>query len=335
MFTKSEIIDLVEKQDAKATEILCGEADRVRKENVGDEVHLRGLIEFSNYCRRDCLFCGLRRSNKNVMRYRMAVEEIFDQARLAKHLDFKTVVLQSGEDHSYSIKEICSLVERIKSELGLAITLSIGERTYGDYESLKKSGADRYLMRFETSSRTLFEWLKPDSDYGMRFQCLQWLRELGYQVGSGIMVGLPEQSPAGLAEDILKFRELDLDMIGLGPFIASPDTPLHDQANGGIDMVLRVTALTRIVTRNTHIPATAATGTIDPEGRQKALRCGANVVMPNLTPSKYREHYLIYPDKICIGEEPLKCRSCVEGMVLSLGRTIAKDAGHSLKTSLN
>lgn len=331
MFSRNEIIDLLKEQDAKVVEALYREANRVRKEHVGDEIHLRGLIEFSNYCRRDCLYCGLRRSNMNVIRYRMSTGEIFDQALLARDLGFKTVVIQSGEDPNYTTKELCSLVERIKTELGSAITLCVGERTREDFESFKEAGADRYLLRFETSSSTLFETLKPDSDYTQRFRCLEWLRDLGYQVGSGNMVGLPGQSPANLADDILKFRELDLDMIGLGPYISHPDTPLGGHANGAIEMVLRVTALTRIITKNAHMPATTATGTIDPEGRQKALQCGANVLMPNMTPPKYREHYLIYPDKICIGEEPVKCRFCVEGMVSALGRTVGPDVGHSLK----
>jgi biotin synthase len=331
MFTKDEIIGLLEERDAKVVEALYGEANRVRTEYVGDEIHLRGLIEFSNYCRRDCLYCGLRRSNRNAIRYRLGTGEIFDQALLARDLGFKTVVLQSGEDPDYTVQELCALVERIKTELGLAITLCIGERPYDDYKRLKDAGTDRYLLRFETSSSVLFRALKPDSDYGKRFRCLEWLRKLGYQVGSGNMVGLPGQSLESLADDILKFKEMDLDMIGLGPYISHPETPLHGSANGTIDMVLRVTALTRIITKNAHMPATTATGTIDPEGRQKALQCGANVLMPNLTPPKYREHYLIYPDKICIGEEPRKCCFCVEAMAVSLGRTVARDAGHSLK----
>ncbi len=331
MLTKPEILDLLEEEDAEVVESLFRQADRVRKENVGDAVHLRGLIEFSNHCRRDCFYCGLRKSNRNNVRYRMSIPEIMAAGTEARDLGFRTVVLQSGEDPHYTMDELCSLVQDIKSRLGLAVTLSIGERSYDDYKRLKEAGADRYLMRFETSSPVLFAALKPDSDYGRRFRCLEWLRELGYQVGSGTMVGLPGQSLASIADDILKFNELDLDMIGLGPYISHPDTPLKNSPNGSLDLLLRVTALTRIITKNAHMPATTATGTIDPEGRQKALQCGANVLMPNLTPQTYREHYLIYPDKICITEEPHKCRFCVEAMAVSLGRTIARDAGHSLK----
>jgi biotin synthase len=327
--TKRQIIDLLKEKDEAVTENLLRYADRVRKEYVGDAVHLRALVEFSNYCRRDCLYSGLRRSNSKVVRYRMTIMEIIAAVAEAKDLGFKTVVLQSGEDPAYTIEDICALVRRIKSEFGFAVTLCIGERTYEDYERLKEAGVDRYLLRFETTDPLLFRKLKPDSLYVKRYQCLDWLKELGYQVGSGNMVGLPGQSLESLADDILKFKELD--MVGLGPFISHPDTPLQGSANGTIDMVLRVTALTRIVTKNAHMPATTAIGTIDPEGRQKALRCGANVLMPNLTPRKYRKHYLIYPGKICIDEDPRKCRFCVESMITGSGKTVSRDAGHSLK----
>jgi biotin synthase len=333
MLTKGQIVDLLKEKDEAVIEALYRQADQVRKQYVGDAVHLRGLIEFSNYCKRDCLYCGLRRSNEKVVRYRMTIPEIFNAAQEAANLGLQTVVIQSGEDPHISIDDLCSLVQSIKTDIGFAVTLSIGERTYEDYKRLKEAGADRYLLRFETTDPVLFKKLKPDSVYEKRFQCLEWLAELGYQVGSGIMVGLPGQTMESIADDILKFRELELDMVGLGPYISHPNTPLQGSANGTMEMVLKVTALTRIVTQNTHMPATTATGTIDAEGRQKALQCGANVLMPNSTPRKYREHYLIYPDKICIDEEPHKCRFCVESMVMGLGRTISHDAGHSLKSA--
>lgn len=330
MLTKSEIVAWLQERDEKAIGNLYREADEVRKQYVGDAIHLRGLIEFSNYCKRDCEYCGLRHSNQNVVRFRMPLSDILDTAILASNLGIQTVVLQSGEDSAYSVEDLCSLVRDIK-KLDLAITLSIGERSYEDYKRLREAGADRFLLRFETSDPSLFARLKPDSSYKQRFQCLESLRRLGYQVGSGIMVGLPGQTIDSIADDILRFRELDLDMIGIGPFIPHPETPLRDCVGGTIDLVLRTTALTRIVTRDTHIPATTATGTIDTTGRQKALRCGANVIMPNMTPSPYRKNYLIYPGKICISETPGKCSLCVEGMATELGRTIGRDAGHSLK----
>jgi biotin synthase len=330
MLTKSEIVAWLQERDEKAIGNLYREADEVRKQYVGDAIHLRGLIEFSNHCKRDCEYCGLRHSNQNAVRFRMPLSEILDTAILSRNLGIQTVVLQSGEDSAYSIEDLCSLVRDIK-KLDLAITLSIGERSYEDYKRLREAGADRFLLRFETSDPSLFARLKPDSSYKQRFQCLESLRRLGYQVGSGIMVGLPGQTIDSIADDILRFKELDLDMIGIGPFIPHPETPLRDCVGGTIDLVLRTTALTRIVTRDTHIPATTATGTIDTTGRQKALRCGANVIMPNMTPSPYRKNYLIYPGKICISETPGKCSLCVEGMATELGRTIGRDAGHSLK----
>jgi biotin synthase len=326
--TKDEIINHLTSDDPGA---LFAEADRVRRAHMGDAVHLRGLIEFSNNCGRDCLYCGIRRSNRDVQRYRMTVEEIFDTALTARKLGYKSLVLQSGENCQYPLPLLCGLVRRIKKELDIAVTLSIGEKTREEYAALRQAGADRYLLRFETSCESLFSGLKPDSSYGGRMQCLKWLRELGFQVGSGIMVGLPGQTEEMIADDILLMQELDLDMIGIGPFIANPQTPLKDVPSGSLDLTLKTLALIRIVTRNTHIPATTAMGSIDPKGRQKALQCGANVIMPNVTPTMYREHYQLYPNKICIKDKPGDCFLCISGMVRLLGRTIAQDPGHSLK----
>lgn len=332
MLAKNEVVALLEERDASLVEALLRRGDAARKKYVGDAIHLRGVIEFSNHCRRNCLYCGLRSGNRSVVRYRMQIPEIMARVREVAGFGLPTVVLQSGEDPAYGVEELCSLVSGIKKELGLAVTLSIGERTREEYARLRDAGVDRYLLRFETSDPALFAALKPDSRYEERFRCLRWLRTLGYQVGSGNMVGLPGQSMESIAEDILAFRELGLDMVGLGPFISHPQTPLRGTPGGTLELVLRVTALSRIVTRTTHIPATTATGTINPEGRERALQCGANVLMPNLTPMEYREHYQIYPGKICIHEHPYTCRYCVETMAVSLGRTIARGPGHSLRT---
>ena len=328
--TKENIIQLLSQPDSAA---LFVEADRVRKEYVGDAVHLRGLIEFSNACGRDCVYCGLRRSNKEVDRYRMGIDEIFEAAKAAAGLGYKSLVLQSGENCQYPTADMCTLLKRIKAELGIAITLSIGEKTREEYAALKEAGADRYLLRFETSSEKLFAELKPDSSYEERMQCLAWLRELGFQVGSGIMVGLPGQTLEMIADDILLMEKLDLDMIGIGPFIANPETPLREARSGTLELTLKAVALIRIITKNTHIPATTAMGSIEKGGREKALKCGANVLMPNVTPTKYREHYQLYPNKICIKDAPGDCSLCIAGLVRMLGRTIATDAGHSLKRS--
>ena len=325
---REEIIRHLESPDPRE---LFAEADRVRRSVVGDEVHLRGLIEFSNICDRDCLYCGLRRSNRAVERYRMGTEDIFTAVRDAAALGYPSVVLQSGESARYSLEEMCALVRRIKSETGVAVTLSIGEKTRAEYAALKEAGADRYLLRFETSSEALFRELKPDSSRVARMQCLAWLREVGFQVGSGIMVGLPGQTHAMVADDILLMEELDLDMIGIGPFIANPQTPLGGARSGTLDLTLRAVALLRIITRNAHIPATTAMGSIEPGGREKALQCGANVLMPNVTPVKYRAHYQLYPNKICIKDQPGDCAVCVAGMLGRMGRRVATGPGHSLK----
>lgn len=326
---RKEIISWLIAPDAQE---LFARADEVRRRVCGEEVHLRGLLEFSNYCRRNCHYCGLRRDNAGLGRYRMSNEEIYEAGKKAVALGYKTLVLQSGEDPALCVDELCGLVKRIKRDLGCAVTLCIGERTYDEYKKMRAAGADRYLLRFETSDRDLFRRLKPDANYENRFTCLSWLRELGYQVGSGIMVGLPGQTMDILVDDILCLAKLDLDMIGIGPFIAHPQTPLSGAGNGTLDLTLRVVALTRIVTEKTHMPATTAIGSIDPLGRQKALQCGANVMMPNVTPDKYRRYYEIYPHKICIEDKPGDCRQCVEGMLAGLRRRVASSFGHSLKT---
>ncbi len=324
---RNEIIKYLKGADTKE---LFAEADRVRKAFVGDSVYLRGIIEFSNYCCQDCLYCGLRRENSKITRYRMTLDEIVASAKKAVELNIPTVVLQSGEDNFYSVGDLCSVVKEIK-KFNLAVTMSIGERSYDDYCKLKEAGADRYLLRFETSDEELYAKLRPGKKFSQRLQCLKWLKELKYQAGSGIMVGLPGQSMESIADDILLFKDLDLDMIGIGPFLPHPNTPLAQNKSIELDLVLKVIALTRIVTENTHIPATTAVGTLDSQGRQKALKCGANVIMPNITPTKYRKYYEIYPDKICVDEDATKCRGCVEGMILASGRKVGVGFGHSLK----
>lgn len=329
--SREDIIRYLKTEDSVEIEGLFRAADSVRKEHVGDEVHLRGIIEFSNTCLKDCLYCGLRRSNAARRRYRMSAEEIHTAARDAASLGYRTVVLQSGEDRSYGIDELCGIVSRVKKELGLAITLSAGEFAYDDYKRLLEAGVDRYLMRFETSDPELFKKLKPDSDRAKRMEILHWLGEIGFQVGSGIMIGLPGQTVETIADDILLFSELGLEMIGNGPFIPNLETPLGGEKGGTLTQALKIVALSRLAVPRAHIPATTALGTIDPEGRQKALKCGANVIMPNVTPLRYRKDYLLYPGKICVNDRPEDCKSCIEAMLVSMGRKIAADQGHGYK----
>lgn len=325
---KKEIIDLLKSNDPNQ---LFHEANKVRKTSVGDKVHIRGIIEFSNFCQRNCLYCGLRKSNQNLIRYRLTSEEICQSVEKAISYNYQTIVLQSGEDEYFTLNLLVDLVKRIRRIYKGAITLSLGEMSFGELKQLKDAGADRYLLKFETSNKKLFEELKPDSHYDNRFECLRNLKKCGFQVGSGLMVGLPGQTLETLAEDLLTLKKFDFDMIGIGPFIAHPNTPLAGAANGTLELTLKVLALARIISNRSNIPATTAIGTIDSYGRQLALKCGANVIMPNLTPQKYRKLYEIYPDKICINEDANNCYSCVQDLVASVGRTISEDRGDSLR----
>ena len=325
-----EIVALLESDEEQMQELFAV-ADAIRQRYVGDEIHLRGIIEFSNYCKRDCNYCGLRRGNKMLTRYRMPLEEIVESAKMASSIGFRSVVLQSGEDPWYTIERVEELVRAVKSAADVAITLSIGERSPEEYKRMRLAGADRYLLKHETADEELYRALHPDCIYSERLQCLRWIREAGLQVGAGSMVGLPGQTVEMMAKDILLLRDFDADMAGIGPFIPNPNTPLGCASRGTAQMTLKMVALARIVTKDAHIPATTALSTIDPLGREKAWRAGANVVMPNVTPMHYREHYQIYPDKACLFDETKHCWMCLHRRVASVGRTVSKDYGHSYK----
>ncbi|KAF2958937.1 [FeFe] hydrogenase H-cluster radical SAM maturase HydE [Thermotoga sp. Ku-13t] len=305
-------------------------ADEVRQKYLGKQVYLRGIIEFSNYCRNDCLYCGIRASNKNVKRYRMSIDEIVERAKLIAEMGIKTVVLQSGEDPYYTTEMIGEMIQRIK-RLNVAITLSIGERDFEEYEYWKNLGADRYLMRHETADEQLYEKLHPNDSFQIRKSHLIRLKQLGYETGAGSMVGLPGQNDVALAKDVLFVYELDADMVGIGPFIPHPDTPLRDSKAGDLTKVLKLIALTRLFLPDANIPATTALGTIHPFGRQLALKCGANVIMPNFTPSPYRSHYTLYPNKICIFEKDTACGECTKNIVRSIGYEVSEDFGYRRK----
>ncbi len=307
-------------------------ADQKREEVFGDEVHLRAIIEFSSYCKQNCFYCGLRKDNDKIERYQLDKEEIVNTARAAAEISYQTVVLQSGEDE-YPAQEIAEIIREIKAKTDMAVTLSLGERDFGAYKLWKNAGADRYLLKHETADQALYEKLHPDMSYENRIESLKYLKGLGYQIGSGVIIGLPDQTEEILAEDLLLCQELDIDMMGAGPFIPHQETPLKGAARGTVEMTLKFNALARLLMPLIHIPATTALGTIDVEGRQKALQAGANVVMPNVTDSSYREKYQIYPDKICIDEEAGDCRQCIGGIINSLGRYVSDTPGHSLKVT--
>lgn len=323
-FTKKEIVDIL--KDDRQNEWLFSLADKVRRENVGDEVHLRGLIEFSNICHCFCKYCGLRCENKELDRYRILPDDIVKYAQKAVEMGYKTIVLQSGEDAFYTREILCDIIKRIK-EFDVALTLSIGERSFDDYKAFRDCGADRYLIRIETTDKDLYKKMHPNMSFDNRVRCLKNLRKLGFEVGTGCLVGLPEQTVESLADDVLFFKEINADMVGIGPFIAHPHTPLKDTANGNFTLALKIMALTRILLKNINIPATTAMETLNPNGRIIALQSGANVVMPNVTTTEYRAKYEIYPNKICINENPSQCFHCISGKIKSIGRTVSTGYG--------
>lgn len=325
-FTKNEIIDIL-KDDSK-NEWLFSLADNVRKENVGDAVHLRGLVEFSNICKCSCKYCGLRSENKKIERYRILKDEIVQIVSDAVDLGYKTIVLQSGEDVYYSCEKIVEIIKAIKG-FDVALTLSVGERSYDDYKAFKDAGADRYLIRIETTDRNLYSQMHPYADFDNRIRCLKDLKTLGYEVGTGCLVGLPNQTIESLADDILFFSEIQADMVGIGPFIPHPETPLKNEKTGSFILALKVMALTRIMLPDINIPATTAMETLNPDGRIIALKSGANVVMPNITKTQYRAKYEIYPNKICLNDSPDKCRGCIGAKIKSIGRYVAANYGFS------
>jgi len=306
---------------------LFAKADEVRRKYLGTEVFLRGIIEFSNYCSNNCLYCGIRAQNTNVRRYRMTSDEIVERARIINEQDIKTVVLQSGEDPFYTKDMLGHVISAIKS-LGLTITLSLGERSFNEYSYWKELGADRYLMRHETADEELYEKLHPGDRFENRKAHLLELKRLGYEVGAGSMVGLPGQDDFSLAKDILFTYELDADMIGIGPFIPHPETPLKNAVAGTLEKTLKMVALTRLFLPDANIPATTALGSIHPQGRQMALKCGANVIMPNFTPSPYRAQYALYPNKICIMESDTACGECTKALVRTAGYTVSQSHGY-------
>lgn len=322
--TKEEIVALL--KDDEHRDELYKAADRVRKKFVGDGVHLRGLIEFSNICKRNCMYCGLRRDNKNLKRYRIKEEDLIELARRAKSYGYQTVVLQSGEDDYYTVDKLRYVVSEIK-KLDLAVTLSIGEKTYEEYKAYKEVGADRYLIRIETTDKNLYEKLDPGMSHENRKMCLTNLKKLGYEVGSGCLVGLPNQTLESIADDILFFKEIDADMIGVGPFIPNEDTPLGKEKMGDFHLSVKVTAIIRLLMVDINIPATTAMESLEPEGRSKALKAGANVVMPNVTEGEYRKLYALYPGKICVNDTPNHCRKCITLKINKIGRYVANTKG--------
>lgn len=324
---KDEIIEILENNFKD--DWLFDKANQIRLENVGNCVHIRGLIEFSNYCKCNCKYCGLQAKNKEIERYRLEPNEIINCAKEAIQAGYKTIVLQSGEDIFYDTDKMCEIIREIKKN-DVALTLSIGEKTYEEYKAYKIAGADRYLLRIETTDEKLYENLHPNTNHKNRFQCLDNLKTLGYETGTGCMVGLPNQTTDSLADDILFFKELNADMIGIGPFISHPQTPLKSFKNSDLTLALKVMSLCRIVLPNINIPATTAMETLHPNGKIMALNSGANVIMTNITPYLQREKYQIYPNKNKNHIDILLGRSETEKLICKIGREVGQTFGNRI-----
>lgn len=335
-FRHAELVELLNSagDDRKA---LFAAAAAVKKEHVGNKVFFRGLVEYSNICSKNCYYCGVRRGNHKVDRYQLSDEEVLEAAQFALDNRFASMVIQSGErtDARFvdQIEKLLALIKAL-SDGKLGITLSMGEQSEETYRRWFAAGAHRYLLRIETSDRQLYSKLHPQDnlhDFDVRIGALKLLRKVGYQVGSGVMVGLPFQTVESLASDLLFLKELDIDMAGLGPFIEHADTPLYQYTSSLLprterfDLSLKMVALLRLMMKDINIAATTAMQSIDPQGREKAIMVGSNVIMPNLTPLKYRENYKLYEDKPCIDEEAEQCRSCLEARIHMAGNEIGWD----------
>lgn len=327
----SEYLRLIT-EDMDEQYLYCA-ADEIRQNYYGKKVFLRGLIEISNYCKNDCLYCGIRKSNKNAKRYRLSKEDIYACCDNGYKLGFRTFVMQGGEDAYYSDDVMCEIISEIKQRYPeCAVTLSLGERSYDSYKRMFDAGADRYLLRHETAENEHYGKLHPDSmSLNSRKECLFNLKKIGYQTGSGFMVGSPFQKPENLVKDIRFLQELQPDMIGIGPFIKHKDTPFAEYESGTCELTLRMLSILRLTFPKVLLPSTTALGTIHPQGRELGLKAGANVVMPNLSPVKSRKLYDLYDNKICTGEEAAECRKCLGRRVANAGYEIVSERGDVVK----
>ncbi|MDE6501675.1 MAG: [FeFe] hydrogenase H-cluster radical SAM maturase HydE [Ruminococcus sp.] len=325
--TDSEFKILVESD--KDSELLAEYADKVRRKYYGRKVFLRGLIEISSYCRNDCFYCGIRRSNRNAERYRLSREEILLCCENGYNLGFRTFVMQGGEDLYFTDDFMCSLISEVKRKYSdCAVTLSLGERSYESYRKMKEAGADRYLLRHETASPELYGKLHPsEMSIANRKECLFNLHELGYQVGAGFMVGVPFQTTEDIIRDLRFLQELRPHMIGIGPFVPHHNTPFADKKSGTLGLTLRLLGILRLMFPKVLLPATTALGTISPDGRERGLKTGCNVLMPNLSPVNVRKKYDLYDNKICTGEESAECVVCLQRRIESAGFEISCERG--------
>lgn len=330
--TREELLYILDNITDEECEYLREKANDIRMQNYGNKVYMRGLIEFTNYCKRDCMYCGIRKSNKNADRYRLTFDEIIQCADIGDKLGYKTYVLQGGEDAYFTDERMIEIIKEIKKRHpNNAITLSLGERSYESYKKLFEAGADRYLLRHETATKELYQKLHPGASYDERMECLRNLKEIGYQVGAGFMVGLPGQTNEDLVNDLMFVKEFEPDMCGIGPFIPQSETPLGNEKGGTLDQTVILLSLIRLLLPDVLLPASTALGSVDPLGREKGIKAGGNVVMPNLSPTEVRDKYALYDGKICTGDEAAECRMCIEGRMRKFGYEVEVNRGDNVK----
>ena len=329
ILSKEEFVRLLAISEKDDIDYLTERAKCIRDDIYGKRVFIRGLIEISNYCKNDCYYCGIRRSNKNAQRYRLSKEQILSCCENGYELGFRTFVMQGGEDAFFKDEVVCDIVSSIKERYpDCAVTLSLGERSTESYRKMKEAGADRYLLRHETFDNTHYNKLHPvELDPENRKRCLRDLKALGYQTGTGIMVGSPYQTLENIAEDLLFIKKLNPEMIGIGPFIPHKDTPFKNFESGTMEMTLRLISILRLLCPKALIPATTALGTISPQGREKGILAGANVIMPNLSPKEDRKKYMLYNDKLSDGEEAAEGLNKLKESMRKIGYEIVEDRG--------
>ncbi|MDD3672317.1 MAG: [FeFe] hydrogenase maturase subunit HydE [Synergistaceae bacterium] len=333
--SKDELVYLVSSYTSDLSEYLFEKARNISKRYYGNHVYIRGLVEFTNFCKNDCLYCGIRKSNLSASRYRLTEDQIFQACETGYELGFRTFVLQGGEDPYFSDDKIIYIVKNIKTRYpDCAVTLSIGEKTRESYQAYFDAGADRYLLRHETANQEHYSMLHPaEMSLTNRKRCLADLKEIGYQVGSGFMVGSPFQTAEYLADDMLFLYELQPHMVGIGPFVPHHSTQFANFSSGSAELTVFIIGLLRLMLPSALIPSTTALGTIDPRGRELGILAGANVVMPNLSPVDVRNKYLLYDNKICTGDEAAECRFCMQRRIESIGYEIAVTKGDFIPMS--
>lgn len=328
ILSREEFLLLLGNMSEDDIKYLFHKSSQKKSEHYGNTVYMRGLVEFTNYCKQNCVYCGIRAGNKNAERYRLSEDEILDICDMGYNLGFRTFVLQGGEDDFYTEDIMTGIIIRIKERYPTcAITLSIGEKPRSTYQKYFDAGADRYLLRHETASPELYEKLHPNMSFENRKRCLYDLKDIGFQVGAGFMVGLPSQTDNDLVNDLLFLKELSPQMVGIGPFIPHIDTPLGTENGGAAEKTLIMIALVRLILPEALLPSTTALGTIDSSGREKGIIAGANVVMPNLSPISVRSKYSLYDGKICTNDEATKCLKCIGNRIQSVGSTVDMSRG--------